>query len=240
MPTTPAGNATAKSRWPSRGEIPRILASVASDAELLEAWRGGDADAGEALFERYFRPIMPDIGITLGSIANVLQAQKRYTEALDDHHRALAIATAKFGRNHSAVAIDLQNLAGTLRLMGRLDDAAKHLLDAREIWQEVHGGKHPAAADAEFNLGAVYCDQGKLDDALRCHERALEMRRAGLEEGHASIGASLHAVGQIQLRRGDGEAAAVALREAVSIRSNAQDDDGAASSRALLREATGR
>jgi RNA polymerase sigma-70 factor (ECF subfamily) len=28
-----------------------------SDAELLDAWRGGDANAGEALFARHYRPI---------------------------------------------------------------------------------------------------------------------------------------------------------------------------------------
>ncbi len=42
------------SRRPSH---PATIFPVATDAELLEAWRGGDQPSGEALFERYFDAI---------------------------------------------------------------------------------------------------------------------------------------------------------------------------------------
>jgi RNA polymerase sigma factor (sigma-70 family) len=37
--------------------LPLYTAQMPTDAELLDAWRAGDRQAGKELFERYFRPI---------------------------------------------------------------------------------------------------------------------------------------------------------------------------------------
>jgi len=71
---------------------------------------------------------------------------------------------------------------------------------------------NPLDTDTLYNLGMVYSDQGKLDDAVTLLERATEINP---QHSHAFV-----ALGVAQLRSGAFDAAEIALKQALNIDSD--------------------
>lgn len=74
-----------------RGAVPgraicRIIQIMESDTELLEAWRRGDVDAGEALFERYYRSVHRFFGNKVSRDVDEL-VQETFAACLEGHGR---------------------------------------------------------------------------------------------------------------------------------------------------------
>lgn len=63
-----------------------LLVSMASDVELLEAWRRGDARSGRSLFERYFEPVSRFFANKLGHDHDDL-VQETFTAFVGGQHR---------------------------------------------------------------------------------------------------------------------------------------------------------
>jgi tetratricopeptide (TPR) repeat protein len=91
---------------------------------------------------------------------------------------ALAIGQASLGKDHPGNAQRLANLAGTLRLEGKLAEAEARGAEALAISRPSLGPDHPAVCRQEVSLARVYLDEGRLAaaQALLLHALAVQQR----------------------------------------------------------------
>merc|ERR1719460_1427020 len=65
------------------------------------------------------------------------------------------------------------------------------VLTRRLAWQKNNLGKHhPKVARTREDMGLVYSDQSKFDDALREYEEALRIQMATLGKNHPRVAAT--------------------------------------------------
>lgn len=83
------------------------------------------------------------------------------------HYRAASqLAEKIYLPNHPVRARMLSNLASGLNSLGRLDEAEQALLTALDIYQQIYGDQaHPRLAAAHNNLGRVYQEAGRYEEA---------------------------------------------------------------------------
>ncbi|HTS79409.1 MAG TPA: social motility TPR repeat lipoprotein Tgl [Myxococcaceae bacterium] len=92
-----------------------------------------------------------DLGINAQNAGDVRSALKEFEQALD--------LDPDFAEAHNAIAV-LLHLS-----FDKKDDAEKHYKRALEI--------RPAFSEAKVNLGNLYLDEGRLDEAIALYEQAL-------------------------------------------------------------------
>ena len=88
-------------------------------------------------------PEHPHVGKVLHYLAELHQAQGKYTEAESLFKRSLAIREKALGPEHPHVANSLESYAALLRKTGRGNEAARMEARARAI-RAKHGKENPA------------------------------------------------------------------------------------------------
>jgi tetratricopeptide (TPR) repeat protein len=151
------------------------------------------------------------------------------------YREAIRIAEhVRKGQPHPDLAAMYNNLAGTLRAQGALDDAAEMYTASMAIVDQVLDANHPNRAYARLGLAGVYLDQGRFAAAEPLTRDALRVRRAALPSGHRFIGDALVTLGECLtgLRRfADAERA---LLEAHQLFTSGADDEREARARRRL------
>jgi tetratricopeptide (TPR) repeat protein len=112
------------------------------------------------------------------NLANVLRAQKRLGEAVEEHRAALAIRLDVLGPSHPAIGSSHNNLGAALEAQGRYDDAEIELRAAVELAERLGRDDHPSTAVARYNLGGVLVSLGRPAEAVEQLERAFAIRSA--------------------------------------------------------------
>ncbi len=130
-------------------------------------------------------------------IAEVLESQLRYGEALAASQRALALDEATLGNRHLQVAIDLLQQAQLQRQLGRFDEALASRRRALEIRKERLGEDHPAVADALDSLSWHLQEMGRYGEALPLAQRSLAIREARYGAAHSKVAESLNSIAAI-------------------------------------------
>ena len=122
--------------------------------------------------------------------------------------KALHIDTKVYGRDHPAVAIDINNLGGILQELGELQEARKCFEKALQIDEKVYGPDHPAVARDINNLGLVLSALGDVKDARKCFEKALLIDEKVYGPEHPlvaimanNLGSALSELGELQEAR---------------------------------------
>ena len=117
----------------------------------------GNAETAEALFQAALEEL-PDDSYLLDSYGAFLYSQARYEEAATIFEHA-AESAPEYG---SA----LRNLAATYWALGRTEEAATYLQRSLEI---------RADPDTYSNLGTLYFFEGKMTEAIRAYESAVDL-----------------------------------------------------------------
>ena len=126
---------------------------------LGEAELGANNPAEAArLFEQCLalKPIYPDARFGL---ANAVRARDGWAASIPHYQIAAAQAPDSPTAQHM--------LCAALMMSGHIDDALRLLLQGAERW--------PQVAEFHLALGSVHFIQGRLQDAIRAYERALEL-----------------------------------------------------------------
>ena len=113
--------------------------------------------------------------------AALLHSLARYSEAEPLFRRALAIDEAKYGPDHTTVAIRLNNLARLLQATNRLDEAEPLFRRALGIEEASYGPDHPIVATHLNNLAALLWASNRLDEAEPLYRRALAIDEASCD-----------------------------------------------------------
>ncbi|HEX3554063.1 MAG TPA: tetratricopeptide repeat protein [Thermoanaerobaculia bacterium] len=197
----------------------------------------GDAAAARALYERslatYERLKLPakqtemldEIGVTLTLQGDLVEALKRFQQALDITHQR---------HDHGAEAQILMHQGRTLWRWGELTQAAAALQRALGTLRELQ--KEYDVAEALVTLGCVQLDQGDLTAARHSFGEALaSYRQRGARGGVAS---ALAGLGALDLAQGEPAQARKRYGEALAIRTAVGEKLGAAQSRLALAEVT--
>mmetsp|Transcript_86728 Transcript_86728/g.240559 ORF Transcript_86728/g.240559 Transcript_86728/m.240559 type:complete len:1129 (+) Transcript_86728:53-3439(+) len=146
-------------------------------------------------------------GMNVASVLDSLGAAYRdagnFQEALVQGKKALDIRVDSLGDVHPDTAMSYYNIALTLRLQDRLDEAWKYHRKALMIRLQVHGEMHADTAASYTCLGAILLQKGELDSALEHYLRALEISQSILGERHSDTAACYNDVGAVFERRGE-------------------------------------
>ncbi|MEW2444739.1 AfsR/SARP family transcriptional regulator [Micromonospora marina] len=150
------------------------------------------------------------------SRATVLLAASRYTEALDDFHRALDFA--RRGGWAEGEGSALNNLAHVSFETGRLDLAARYSLDALAI--DIRIGRLAGQLARLTNLGNIRLQQGRLSEAITYCEQVIELE-SRLGEWHGQ-GTAHGCLGEAHLLLGRHDEASAHLTQALAVHRRAR------------------
>ena len=94
------------------------------------------------------------------------------------------ISEKTLGKEHPAVAIRYNNLAGLLEDQGKYAEAEPLYRRAIEIGEKTLGKDHPDVARLYNNLASLLKDRGKFAEAEPLYLRAIEIFQASLGPEH--------------------------------------------------------
>jgi tetratricopeptide (TPR) repeat protein len=127
------------------------------------------------------------------SLARLLTAQGRMTEAEPLVDRALALANRRDGHDQPDVARDLNSLACLLDSMGRpVEDAERFFRRALEIYERTYGPDHIKVASVLNNLAVLLKASDRLVEAERLHRKALAIDERSYGPEHTKIAIDLN------------------------------------------------
>jgi CHAT domain-containing protein/Tfp pilus assembly protein PilF len=139
----------------------------------------------------------PDLAASLGNLAFVLQAQRKYAAAEPYFREQLEIRRRLHDKqDHRDVALTLNNLAFGLQARGKYVEAEPVFREALEMVQRLNPKQdHLEVAVGLSNLASVLWEQGKYADAERLYADSLEMnRRLYPNQDHPNLARSLNDV----------------------------------------------
>lgn len=148
---------------------PRLIPALNGRALLLEE-QGQYAEA-EALYRRALAlsRISDDAEASsatfLHNLANVLQDQRKFGEAIAYHKRALNAYTAEYGDAHPSVANAKSRMAFTYHQAGMLAEAESLFTEALDAQRAMLPDHHPHLASTLVRMGWMLIDRGQPEEA---------------------------------------------------------------------------
>lgn len=131
----------------------------------------------------------------LNNHGNLLHAEGKYQEALEQQKRALALRQRLFGAAHSEVAMSLNNLGATYSALGRYAEAIQHHEQAQKMHAELLGSGHPSVGNCWLNLGQARGQAGDVAGELRAYEQVLAIWGKALPADHLHLAIVHHNLG---------------------------------------------
>ncbi len=147
---------------------------------------------------------------SLRAKANALYAQGRNRAAINYHRKALTIFRSV--ESAEQVARTLSSSIQPLILCGNYDLALAAAREARAIFEEQ--GNQWRLARVELNLGNIYDRQDRVEEALKCYERAYSYLSLHVEEDLEGVAAALHNIAVSYVRLDDFRRAMTAYQRA--------------------------
>jgi serine/threonine protein kinase len=118
----------------------------------------------------------PDVGVSEGNVAVVLEALGRNQEALEHVDRSIEILENGLGAGHPDLATQLSNRGEILNALGRYRDARASFERARIVWERELGLDNRNLAYALTGIGISYIADGDPTSAIVPLERAFKIR----------------------------------------------------------------
>jgi nephrocystin-3 len=169
---------------------PRLVTVINNRGQLLKSMRrSGDAEAtfNEALHlgRRLLGPDHPTVALVLNNLADLL-SDDRPDDASAHAGEALRIRRAALPPEHPDIAVSLNVLGDIAREQRDFATAISRYQEALSVSKAA--GALDDMASALNSLGLVHHDNGRLEDARRHYERALQLlRKAGLEQSRRAL-----------------------------------------------------
>ena len=153
----------------------------------------------------------------LNQVALLLKVRADYRAAEPLMRRALAVTEEANGREHPAVSIRLNNLAGLLQDTNRLAEAEPLMRRAQAIDLAYYGADHPEFARDLSNIAGLLQATNRLAEAEPLTRRALAIDEAAHGKAHPTVAIRLNNLaGLLQVTSHLSEAESL-MRRALSI-----------------------
>ena len=150
--------------------------------------------------------------------SRILDANVKYSEAVDNMLLGLDLCIHHYGYNHSTTASFLGNLGIYYKILGEYQLAIEYYRKSERVFRNLYGDEDRMIAAAYNNIGIVYADMGKIDSALIMHQDALAIRLKIFGETHLHTAASYNNLAAIYYERGDYQQALDNERKVLNIR----------------------
>lgn len=173
--------------------------------------------AASSLAEDIFDVHDPRTGSSYLNLGNLYCDLGRYKEAEALQLNALTIWQLASKEDGSLVALACVNLGETLRLKGDLQGAKRHLEFAQEFYSQPNGKSDSNSSICKLNLGMVYRDLGKLNDAEGNIDGAIALDVEQWGKDSEQVASDLRAKALIKVARSEQDAGIKLLRDAVKI-----------------------
>lgn len=108
-------------------------------------------------------------------LGGLLRNLGRYEKALSMLQKALMCARKLKGVNHPDYAAALVNIANLFRMMNLLEESERYFLEAKRIFEITIGTKVFTYIGLCNNLGLLYQQMKRYDDAIRLHKYCLQL-----------------------------------------------------------------
>jgi len=144
--------------------------ALAMDAatESLELANSHGSDYNERLLSR---------AVATEQIGKVLEAQCCLEEAILWHKRAHAARFSILSENHDMVLRSAKQIANIYLKQGELEKAKTLFKEIRDKLVTTKGIENNSVADLLDDIGMVYSKQKNFSIAMKCHKKALHIRR---------------------------------------------------------------
>lgn len=205
-------------------ERPRMRAARGLNnlAELMRD-RGRYADA-EPLYTRSLsirRQLLgdehPDVARAMYNLAQLYWDQERYGEARDLHAAALAMRRRLLPESHPDIASSLTGLAAAQRALGERASAIENVELARDIHYRNEGERGTNYQSAIANLGTLYFEAGRYDEAEAMLRRSHDLLREILGPTRPAVGEKAYNLALLLKLRGRFADSEPFMREALGI-----------------------
>ena len=127
-----------------------------------------------------------------------------FDKAMHCLSKALAIRQTVLGANHSLTAIAHENVATAFSLQREFEKALESYNNALAIWLKIQTPE-PASqlsiAECYGNMGLMYDNLDRPDEALECHFKALDIKYAALPENHPSFDSTFCNIARVYYRQ---------------------------------------
>lgn len=220
-------------RQVSSEDDPELATEISNLARII--YDLGDYEGAE----RYYREALEmrrrlgqrdaDIVKTLSSLANALTHCGAYAEAEAFHLEALEIRERLGGAEDPDMAMTVYSLGVLYRERGELDQAESYLRRALDIYSKAYGAEHTRVASVLNSLGRVLHHrslegtgggpprQTAYVEAELVYQKALEIRRQFLKEGHNEVADTKKNLAALLLDQGETATAGVLLDQALAV-----------------------
>ncbi len=145
---------------------------------------------------RHQGPGHPDTGHAYENLGTLAYERGEYAISRAHYEKARDILVATLGARDPAVAVVLEDLGNAIEDAGDRPAAIALYERARDIREDL-APDHPHRAMSEANLGTAALRDGRLDDALAHHRRALAIREHSLGADHPNTGVSWADLGDV-------------------------------------------
>ncbi len=139
-------------------------------------------------------------------------------DALPRYIKALEIARAKYGENHSDVATCYNCIGIVHNNLGEFEKALEYFPKALKISLQVLGENHPDVATSYNNMGEAYRLLGEYKKSLGYYQKALTIELKILGENHPDVAAIYNNMGIVHQRLGEYEKALEYCQKALNIK----------------------
>ncbi len=173
------------------------LETMRFDFEAAEA----KFDASTKLLEEAGRADGPVYASVLAQWSGLAQHRLDHERARQLGQRALTILQDVHGPGHPGTVNAMMQLASANLQLGRLTEARALYENMLAIWSAIDDEDRHTAFTIDL-IAIVDEREGKFDDALRRHERALEIRERVLTANHLELAVSHHNLGNLLLTQG--------------------------------------
>jgi tetratricopeptide (TPR) repeat protein/predicted Ser/Thr protein kinase len=152
------------------------------------------------------------------NLVSLHRARGRLAEALEESHRALAMARKTFTAEEPELATALLGVGQTLGLLGRNEEGLPFLLEAESIYARTYGPEHPNLAVVLDSIAVHQVQAGDAAGALEHGRRALAIFQRVFGEEHLTTASTFHNLGGFLLELGRAEESLQSFERAARIR----------------------
>jgi tetratricopeptide (TPR) repeat protein len=156
-----------------------------------------------------------DVARVTGNLSDVFQQLGRLDEALAMCSSALEIFKKSSGDNQKDIAICHNNMGSILKQHGKPGKAMEHYSMGLAITLKTEG-ETALAADFLLNIGSLFTDQNKLDEAMEKIVSALRLYEKAKEDTRVAL--CHHNIGRVLMKQGKLDAALEHARKSLAIR----------------------
>ncbi len=177
-----------------------------------------DARENVRRLEAVCGPDDPEVAVSLGNLAGLLEDRGMYAEARPLYERCLEMLENTFGPDHPDVATSLNNLALLLDSQGLYSEARPLHERSLRIREKTFGPDHSVVAVALNNLAGFLDSQGLYSEARPLLERSIEIWEKTLGPDHPNVAVSLNHLAQLLDSQGQSAEARPLFERSLKIR----------------------